>query len=127
MDNNDITSAIIRSSIEIHQDLGPGLLESVYEAVLAHELGQCGLRVDRQRPVPIQYKGLQFPDPFRIDLLVEGKVIVELKSVEEIIPVHFRQTLTYLRLSGFNLGLLINFNVPKLKDGIHRIVDRLPE
>ncbi|MEN9662187.1 MAG: hypothetical protein RL324_1136 [Verrucomicrobiota bacterium] len=127
MDKNEITSAIIRSSIEIHQSLGPGLLESVYEAVLAHELGRCGLKVECQKPVPIQYKGLQFPDPFRIDLLVEGKVIVELKSVEEIIPVHFRQTLTYLRLSGFNLGLLINFNVPKLKDGIHRIVDGLPE
>jgi GxxExxY protein len=127
MNPNEITSAIIRASIEIHEDLGPGLLESVYVSILAHVLRQNGLRVECQPPVAIRYKGLVFPDPFRIDLLVEGRVIVELKSVEEVMPVHFRQTLTYLRLSGLHLGLLINFNVSKLKDGIHRIVDRLPE
>ena len=127
MNPNEITSAVIQSSIEIHQDLGPGLLESVYEDVLAHELAQRGLKVERQKPVPIQYKGLIFPDPFRLDLLVESQVVVELKSVEELMPVNFRQVLTYLRLSGLNLGLLLNFNVPKLREGIHRIVDRLPE
>lgn len=127
MHPNEITAAIIESAVKIHRHLGPGLLESVYETVLAHELGRRGLTVERQKPIPITYEGLTFPDPFRVDLLVAGLVIVELKSIEEVQRVHFRQTLTYLKLARRPVGLLINFNVPTLTDGIHRLVNRLPE
>jgi iron complex transport system substrate-binding protein len=127
MHPNEITAAIIESSVKIHRRLGPGLLESVYETLLAHELGRRGLSVERQKPIPIHYEGLDFPDPFRVDLLVARKVVVELKSVEEVHRVHFRQTLTYLKLAHCPVALLINFNVATLTDGIHRLVNRLPE
>lgn len=111
--------------MKIHQTLGPGLLESVYEVVLAHELEGRGLRVERQVPIPVIYEGVHLGEGFRADLVVEGKVIVELKSIEQVAPVHKKQLLTYLRLCGMHLGILINFNVNLLKDGFHRVVDKL--
>ncbi len=120
---NEITAVIIDASLKIHRELGPGLLESVYETVLAHELSKRGLVVEQQKVIPITYAGLKFPDPFRADLLVAERVLVELKSVDAIQPVHFKQLLTYLRLSGLKIGLLINFNVPLLKDGIKRVAN----
>jgi GxxExxY protein len=120
---NDITSGIIRSAINVHQTLGPGLLESVYQECLAIELTELGLRFEKQFPLEVQYRGRKvFDEGFRLDLLVEGQVIVELKSVEEIKPVHKKQLLTYLKLAKKPVGLLINFNVSVLKNGIERIV-----
>lgn len=123
MNVNGITGSIVDASLKIHRQLGPGLLESVYEVLLEHELNRRGLAVERQKAVPIVYDGVRFPEPFRVDLLVGGQVIVELKSVEELQPVHYRQILTYLRLACLRVGLLINFNVPVIKNGIHRLVD----
>lgn len=123
MSEDSIATIIVEAALKIHRRLGPGLLESVYETILAHELTQRGLSVERQKAVPIIYEGLEFPDPFRIDLLVEGKVLIELKSVEQLQPVHYRQSLTYLRLARLSVGFLINFNVPLLKKGLHRLVD----
>jgi GxxExxY protein len=127
MKTNEISAAVVDAALHIHRQLGPGLLESVYETVLAHELQRRGVSCERQRPVPIIYDGLEFPDPFRVDLFVAGRVFVELKSVAKLEPVHFRQLLTYLRLGRVHVGLLINFNVPLLKDGLHRLVDGPPE
>jgi iron complex transport system substrate-binding protein len=123
MKENEITSAIIAAGLKIHRDLGPGLLESVYETVLARELARRGLTVECQKSIPIIYEGQEFPDPFRADLLVAGSILVELKSVEALQPVHSKQLLTYLRLARLKVGLLINFNVPLLRDGINRIVN----
>lgn len=106
--------------MQVHKELGPGLLESVYEACLCREFLLCNIPFERQKAIPISYKGSILDSGFRIDLVVRGEVIVELKSVESLIPVHEAQMLTYLRLSGFRLGLLINFNVKLLKDGIRR-------
>lgn len=117
----EITEAIIGAAIEVHRQLGPGLLESVYEAVLFHELTQRGLSVERQKPVPIIYKDLQFEEGFKIDLLVAGEVIIELKCVEGLLPIHEAQLLSYLKLTGLKVGLLINFKVPVLKNGIKRL------
>ena len=125
MHENEISGIILDASVQIHKTLGPGLLESVYEAVLAYELEKRGLHVLRQMPIPIIYDTVHMGEGFRADLLVEGRVIVELKSIEQIAPVHKKQVLTYLRLCGMHLGLLINFNVDLLKDGFHRIVDKL--
>jgi iron complex transport system substrate-binding protein len=110
----------------IHRDLGPGLLESVYEAVLAKSLGKRGFAVERQKPVTFHYDDMTFEDGFRVDLLVEQQVVVELKSVEKLAPVHCKQMLTYLRLMDLRVGLLINFGSALLKDGLHRIVNNLP-
>ena len=118
---------ILDSAYRIHSKLGPGLFESVYEAALAHELTRRGLNVSRQFPIPVIYESIQIEAGFQADLLVEGKVIVELKSIEAIAPVHHKQLLTYLRLSNTRLGLLLNFNVPRLKEGIIRMVNQLPE
>ena len=118
MKTNEITQIIIDTAFKVHTKLGPGLLESVYDIVLAHELVKRGLRVERQKPIPIQYEELTFEEGFRADLLVEDKVIVELKSVEVLAPVHPKQVLTYLRLSGRKVGLLMNFGAARLKDGI---------
>lgn len=112
-------------AIELHKELGAGLLESVYENTLAYELRESGLFVEQQTPMPLIYKEIKMECGYRLDLRVERKVIIEMKSVETIAPVHFLQTLTYLKLSGCKLGLLINFNTVKLKDGIHRIVNNL--
>ena len=123
MKTNDITQAILDASFHVHTKLGPGLLESVYEAVLAYELKKRGLRVERQKPIAIHYDELTFEEGFRADLLVEDKVIVELKSVEVLAAVHPKQVLTYLRLSGKRLGLLLNFGEARFKDGIERIIN----
>ncbi len=120
--SEDVTHSIIGAAIEVHKHLGPGLVESVYEECLCHELYLRGVRYERQVDLPISYKGVKLESACRIDLLVEDAVVVELKSVEEIRGVHEAQLLTYLRLSGKKVGLLINFNVPVLKDGIVRRV-----
>jgi GxxExxY protein len=125
MDENAISKAILDASIRIHRILGPGLLESVYEAVLARELFKQGFAVVRQEPIAIRYEEMVFDEGFRADLVVNNLVIVELKSVEELHPVHAKQLLTYLRLKGLKLGLLINFNQELLKDGIKRVVNGL--
>jgi GxxExxY protein len=122
---NEISREIIRCSIDLHKTLGPGLLESVYETALAFDLSEAGLRVKTQVPVPLVYKDVKHEVAFRLDMLVEEKVIIEIKSVETLAPVHFAQTLTYLRLTNKKLALLINFNTPLLKDGIHRVVNNL--
>ncbi len=111
--------------MELHKALGPGLLESVYEHALAYDLAELGLDVKTQVPMPLVYKEIKQDVGYRIDLLVENKVIVEIKSVENLAPVHFSQTLTYLKLSNKKLALLINFNTKLLKEGIHRIVNNL--
>ena len=113
------------AAFRIHRELGPGLLESVYEAVLARELTRYGLIVVRQQAIPIRFEEMHFDEGFRADLVVNGCVIVELKSVEKILPVHGKQVLTYLKLTGLKLGLLINFNDALLKDGIKRVVNGL--
>ena len=125
MELDEITGAIIDCSIKIHMELGPGLLESVYEAVLGRALEKRGLRVERQQVIRFEYDGMVFEEGFRIDLLVEGRVIVELKSVEKLAPVHSKQLLTYLRLTNLHVGLLINFGAATLKEGLHRIVNKL--
>lgn len=124
---NDITGSIIQSAIEIHRCLGPGLLESVYRKILAHELRKKGLHVVEEQPIPVVWDDVHLEVGFRADLIVEHAVVVETKSVEAIAPVHKKQLLTYLRLTDKRVGLLINFNVDVLKDGITRVVNSLPE
>ena len=123
---DDITGSIVDASLRIHRDLGPGLLESVYEAVLAQALTRRGFKVQRQQLIRFEYEGMLFDEGFRIDLLVENRVIVELKSVERVARVHSKQVLTYLKLTNIPVGLLINFGAATLKQGLHRIVNRLP-
>ncbi len=125
MTENEIAKIVVDAAIKVHRVLGPGLLESVYEIVLAHELAKRGLKVERQVSIPIEYNGLKFQEGFRADIVVEEKIIVELKSVENIQPVHKKQLLTYLRLADMRLGLLINFGSALLKDGISRVVNGL--
>ena len=125
MEINEITKMIIGAAITVHKELGPGLLESVYECCLIEELQQTGLKVQSQVPVPILYKGEVLNKNFILDLLVENCVVVELKAIEDLCPVHEAQLLTYLKLSGKKIGLLINFNVVTLKDGIRRRVNNL--
>ena len=120
---NDVTSTTIKCAIEVHRILGPGLLESVYITCLIYELRAAGLRVETQVAVPVKYKGVTFDCGYRLDLLVEGGVIVEVKSVLELAPVHPLQVLTYLKVTDREIGLLINFNVPLLKNGIKRIMN----
>lgn len=127
MDENEIAREIVDAAYKVHRNLGPGLLESVYETVLAFEIEKRGLTVKRQAPVSIIYEGIRFEEGFRADLIVEDKVIVELKSVEKVSPVHKKQLLTYLRLTDARLGLLINFGSALIRDGISRIVNRLLE
>ncbi|MGM1056398.1 MAG: GxxExxY protein [Bacteroidota bacterium] len=122
---NQICTAILDQAFKIHTELGPGLLESVYEKCLQYEMMQASFDAQIQVPVPMNYKSISFEAGFRIDLLVENKVLVEIKSVENLAPVHFAQTLTYLRMRDIKLGLLINFNTKHLKDGIHRIANKL--
>lgn len=125
MDENDISRLIVDACYQIHVKLGPGLLESVYEEILFFELTAKGLRVERQKALPVIWKDVKLDLGYRTDLIVENKVIVEIKSVEEIHPVHPKQVLTYLKLTGLKLGLLINFNSPLIKTGITRIVNNL--
>ena len=122
MTDNEITHEIIGAAIEVHKRLGPGLLESAYEECLLHELRLRNLRVDRQLGIPVVYKEVQLDCGYRLDLLVEGRVVVELKSIEGLAPIHEAIILTYLRLSGHKIGLLINFNVTALKDGVRRFI-----
>lgn len=124
---NKITEAIIGAAIAVHKELGPGLLESAYEACLAYELAERKLKVERQKGLPVTYHGVQLDCGYRIDLLVEELVVVELKAVERLEPIHQAQMLSYLRLSGCKVGLLINFNVKVLKNGIRRFVHEFQE
>lgn len=122
---DDITGEIVDAAYKLHAGLGPGLLESVYEVVLSRDLERRGLRIERQKSLSFEYDGLRFNDAFRIDLLVESSVVVEIKSVERLSPVHPKQLLTYLRLMKLRVGLLINFGAPIIKEGIHRVVNGL--
>jgi GxxExxY protein len=127
MTHNEITRTVIDAAIEIHRKLGPGLLESVYLVVLAHELRKRGLQVEKEVPIPLVWDNIRFEVGFRADLIVEGMVIVELKSVETVLPVHLKTLLTYLRLADKRLGLLLNFREEVLKEGIHRVANGLDE
>lgn len=124
---NDIAREVVDAAFKIHTSLGPGLLESVYQTVLSHELTTRGLRVRSEVPIAIRYDSLRFDVGFRADLLINDLVIVELKSVEHTAAVHKKQVLTYVRLANLRLGLLINFGAPRIKDGITRLVNRLPD
>jgi GxxExxY protein len=122
---NEVGTAVIASSMKVHSALGPGLLESVYELCLAHELTQLGLLVRRQVEVPLRYKDIEFDHGFRLDILVDSRVVVEAKALDAVLPVHRSQLLSYLRLGGFKLGYLLNFNVMHMRDGIVRLVNGL--
>jgi len=122
---DDITGAIVDAAMKIHMDLGPGLLESVYEVVLANALQKRGFKVERQKTIRFEYDGVLFEEGFRADLVIEGQVIVELKSVEKLAPVHSKQLLTYMRLMDLPVGFLINFGAATLKEGLHRVVNNL--
>ena len=123
MTENEIGKIVVDCAVSLHKALGPGLLESVYEVVLAHDLEHCGCSVARQVPIPIQYKEVRFDEGFRADMVVEGKVILELKSVEQTTRAHAKQVLTYLRLTGMKLGFLLNFGEALMRDGISRIIN----
>jgi len=127
MRENQLSEAIIGAAIEVHRILGPGLLESIYEECLAVEFALRELSFERQRRVPVEYKGRHVAADLKIDFVVDGCVVVELKAIEKLLPVHGAQLLTYLRLTGKQLGLLINFNVPLLHVGVQRVVNHLPE
>jgi len=122
-----ITRKIIGAAINVHRALGPGLLESAYETCLAFELQQLGLKLERQNPLPICYRGITLDCGYRLDLVVEDSVIVEIKATEGLLPVHQAQVMSYLRLTGLRVGLLITFNVPVLKRGLKRIVNDFPD
>ncbi|HEX2967602.1 MAG TPA: GxxExxY protein [Bacteroidales bacterium] len=123
MYENEITGKIINLAIEVHQALGPGLLEKAYQECLFYELIKAGLKAEKEKAMPLVYEEVRLDCGYRIDILVENKVIIEIKSVDALNEVHFAQTLTYLRLGKYKVGLLINFNVPFLKNGIRRIVN----
>lgn len=125
MELNKITEQVIGAAIEVHRALGPGLLESAYEECLCRELSLCDIAFERQKPLPVFYKGVNLDCGYRLDLLVAGAVVVEIKACELIQPIHEAQLMTYLKLGGWKLGLLINFNVPVIKDGIRRRILRL--
>jgi len=124
---DSITRRIIGAAIEVHRRLGPGLLESAYEACLAYELRQIGFKVEQQKPLPVIYKGVKLDCGYRLDLVVEEAVVIEVKAVEQLAPIHDAQWLSYLRLSGKRVGLLINFHVRVLKNGLKRIVHEFPD
>lgn len=125
MNENELSRMIVNTCYKIHTKLGPGLLESVYEAVLFYELNKIGLSVERQKPIPIIWEEIKLDIGFRSDLIVENKIIIEIKSIEKISNVHPKQLLTYLKITGIKLGLLINFNESLIKNGITRIVNQL--
>jgi GxxExxY protein len=122
---NRLSSETIGAAIEVHRNLGPGLLESAYESCLSWELRQLGFDVENQVPIPIRYKGLRLDEGYRIDLLVEGKLLLELKSIDKVQPIHMAQVLTYLKMTGLKMALILNFNVLLMRSGIKRIVNRL--
>ena len=123
MDMNKLSEIIISAAIDVHRELGPGLLESTYEACLAYELLQNNIKFEQQKPLPVKYKGIIIECGYRLDFLVEDKIILELKAVEDFNPIHKAQLLTYLKLTNLKVGLLINFNVKLLKNGITRLVN----
>ena len=127
MTENEIGRIVVDTAVAMHRELGPGLLETVYEVCLADEIDRRGLKVDRQVAIPIEYKGIRFDEGFRADMIVGGKVILELKSVEAVTNAHKKQLLSYLRLTGVKLGFLLNFGAALMKDGITRIVNGLEE
>ena len=127
MTENEIAREVVDAALQVHRELGPGLLESVYETVLTWELDRRGFRCSRQQPVPISFRGVRIEAGFRADLMVEDRVIVEIKSVASVAPVHKKQLLTYLRLGDKRLGLLINFNVCLIREGICRVVNGLED
>jgi len=122
MDENELSNKIIGAAIEVHKHLGPGLLESAYEECLCHELHLMGLSFERQKSLPVEYKGIKLDCGYRLDIVVEGKVVIEIKAIERLMPIHEAQVLTYLKLSGLKLGMLINFNQALIRDGIKRVV-----
>ena len=124
---NKITETIISGAINVHRTLGPGLLESAYEACMVYELAQAGLKVEQQKPLPIVYREVKLECGYRLDLMIENEVIIEIKSIEKLKPIHQAQLLSYLKLSECKVGLLINFNVKVLKDGIKRVVNNFPD
>jgi GxxExxY protein len=124
---NKITETIISGAINVHRTLGPGLLESAYEACMVFELAQAGLKVEQQKPLPIVYREAKLECGYRLDLMIENEVIIEVKSIEKLMPIHQAQLLSYLKLSECKVGLLINFNVKVLKDGIKRVVNNFPD
>ncbi len=127
MTQNELSSIVIGCAIEVHSNLGPGLLESVYEACLFYELKQIGLNVKQQEPLPVFYKGIEIPIGLKLDLLIENKLIVEVKSVKELQDIHTAQLITYLKISNIELGLLLNFNETRMKNGIKRIVNNFSD
>jgi GxxExxY protein len=124
---DQLSHRIIGSAIEVHRQLGPGLLESAYESCLVYELRQLGFHVEGQKPLPIIYKDVKLDCGYRLDIVVEGEIIVEIKAVEQLLPIHEAQLLSYLRLSHKKVGLLMNFHVPVLKNGLKRIVNEFPD
>jgi len=126
MDENELSYKIIGIALKLHTSIGPGLLESTYENALAFDLKEAGFEVRQQVPMPFNYKGIKMDVGYRLDILVENKLIIEIKSIDTLAPVHFSQLLTYLKISKLRLGLLINFNNVLLKEGIHRIVNNMP-
>lgn len=125
MDENSIAKDVVNVCFEIHKELGPGLLESVYEEILTGLLIEHGYDAKRQAPIPIEFRGKLYELGFRADLIIEDLVLIELKSIEQLNPVHFKQTLTYIKMCNIHLGLLVNFNVPFIRDGIRRVVNNL--
>ncbi|HUP92788.1 MAG TPA: GxxExxY protein [Solimonas sp.] len=125
MDENEISKVVLDAAMKIHRALGPGLFENVYESLMEHELVKAGLRVKRQVALPLEFEGLRFEEAYRVDLLVEDKVLVELKSIERLHPIHRKQLLTYLKLHGAKLGLLLNFGGEMMRDGVERVVNGL--
>jgi len=123
---NKITKTIIGVAINVHRELGPGLLESAYEACMVYDLAQSGLKVEQQKPLPIVYRGVKLECGYRLDLMIENEVIVEIKSIEKLLPIHQAQLMSYLKLTDCKVGLLINFNVNILKNGIKRVVNNFP-
>jgi len=127
MNENALSNKIIGLSIEVHNSLGPGLLEKTYKECLYYKIAKSGLKVEKEKPIPLVFEEVKLDCGYRIDLLVENSLVIEIKSVDSVNPVHLAQTLTYLKLGNYKLGLLINFNVLRLKDGIKRIVNGLSD
>ena len=124
---NKVTEAIISVAVDVHRALGPGLLESACEACMVYDLAKAGLKVEQQKPLPIVYRGIKLECAYRLDLMIDNEVIVEIKSVKKLLPIHQAQLLSYLKLSECKVGLLINFNVKMLKNGIKRVVNNFPD
>ena len=124
---NKITETIIGAAIDVHRALGPGLLESAYEACMVYDLIQVGMKVEQQKPLPVVYRGVKLECGYRLDLMIENEVVVEIKSIDKLLPIHKAQLMSYLKLADCKVGLLINFNVEILKDGIQRVVNNFPD